>query len=162
MLAGERRIHMRRLLLAASMTAVLVACGDGYGDDDDVGGGTVAPVTRPDVPVPSPPVPSSTPRPSSPTTPPSVPRGTPIDPAMPLVVAAREDLAARLGIAADAVVVVEASAVTWGDSSMGCPEPGMRYLTQLVDGALVVLEAEGRRFQYHGGDPLFLCEHPAR
>ena len=49
-----------------------------------------------------------------------------------------------------------------GRQQHGLPEPGMRYLTQLVEGALVVLEAEGRRFQYHGGDPLFLCEHPAR
>ena len=78
---------------------------------------------------------------------------------MPLVVAAVDDLAGRLGIAAADVTVVDARAVTWGDSSLGCPEPGMMYTQQLVDGTLVVLEAGGRRYEYHGGDPLALCEN---
>jgi hypothetical protein len=86
--------------------------------------------------------------------------GTPIDPTLPLVVAATEDLAGRLGIEPDAVTVVDARAVTWPDSSLGCPEPGMLYTQVLVDGTFVVLEAEGRRYEYHGGDPLFLCEQP--
>ena len=79
---------------------------------------------------------------------------------MPLVVAAVDDLAGRLGIAAADVTVVDARAVTWGDSSLGCPEPGMMYTQELVDGTLVVLEAGGRRYEYHGGDPLALCENP--
>ena len=36
----------------------------------------------------------------------------------------------------------------------------MMYTQVLVDGTLVVLEADGRRYEYHGGDPLFLCEQP--
>ena len=36
----------------------------------------------------------------------------------------------------------------------------MMYTQVLVDGTLVVLEAGGRQYEYHGGDPLFLCEHP--
>jgi hypothetical protein len=88
--------------------------------------------------------------------------GTPIDPTMPIVTAAVEDLAERLGIEPDAVTVVDARAVTWPDGSLGCPEPGMMYTQVLVDGTLAVLEADGRRYQYHGGDPLVLCENPAR
>ena len=86
--------------------------------------------------------------------------GTPIDPTLPLVVAAVDDLAGRLGIEPDEVTVVDARAVTWPDGSLGCPEPGMMYTQVLVDGTLVVLEAGGRRYEYHGGDPLFLCENP--
>ena len=36
----------------------------------------------------------------------------------------------------------------------------MMYPQALVDGTLVILEAGGRRYEYHGGDPLFLCENP--
>ncbi len=86
--------------------------------------------------------------------------GFALDPMMPLVVAAVADLAGRLGIAAREVTVVEARAVTWGDSSLGCPQPGMKYLPRVVDGTLVVLGAGGRTYEYHGGSPLQLCEHP--
>jgi hypothetical protein len=86
--------------------------------------------------------------------------GTPIDATQPVVVAAVEDLAGRLGIEPDAVSVIDARAVTWPDGSLGCPEPGMMYTQVLVDGMLVVLEAGGRQYEYHGGDPLFLCEQP--
>jgi hypothetical protein len=86
--------------------------------------------------------------------------GSPIDPATPLVAAAVDDLAGRLGLGPADVNVVAARAVTWGDSSLGCPQPGMQYLQRLVDGTLVVLKAGGRTYEYHGGDPLFLCDHP--
>ncbi|MGH8952345.1 MAG: hypothetical protein ACRDX9_13045 [Acidimicrobiia bacterium] len=84
--------------------------------------------------------------------------GNPIDPTLPLVQAAVQDLARRLGTSTENVTVVEALAVTWPDGSLGCPEPGMAYPQVQVDGALVVLEAGGRRYEYHGGDPLVLCE----
>lgn len=89
----------------------------------------------------------------------SEPRGTPIDHERPLVQAAREDLATRLGVPIERVMVVDARAMTWGDTSYGCPEPGMRYLSRVVEGALVVLDADGRHYEYHGGDPLQLCAH---
>jgi hypothetical protein len=162
---------MRRLVRALPILVVLVACGS---DDDDAGtaGGTVPTVTDPGEPSTSGP-PSTTPSPS--TAPPSFSvkpspspplsttarstlPGTPIDATLPVVVAAVEDLAGRLGIEPDAVTVIDASAVTWPDGSLGCPEPGMMYTQVLVDGMLVVLEADGRQYEYHGGDPLFLCE----
>jgi hypothetical protein len=77
---------------------------------------------------------------------------------MPLVQAAVQDLAQRLVITPEEVTVVEALAVTWPDGSLGCPQPGMAYTQVQVDGVLVILEAGGRRYEYHGGDPLFLCE----
>ena len=79
---------------------------------------------------------------------------------MPLVTARSKISPAASGSSPDGVTVVDARAVTWPDGSLGCPEPGMMYTQVLVDGTLVVLEAGGSRYEYHGGDPLLFCEHP--
>lgn len=72
---------------------------------------------------------------------------------------ARQDLAARLGLRIDEIRVVEARAVTWPDSSLGCPEPGRMYLQVLTPGYRVILEAQGQRYAYHAGrdGTPFLC-----
>lgn len=78
----------------------------------------------------------------------------------PTVQKAVADLAARLGIAPDAITVLSVEAVTWPDSSMGCPQPGMVYLQVLVEGLRIHLSAEGTLYEYHSGwdlDP-FLCQ----
>ena len=164
---------MRALLLIPLVTA-LVACGDG---DDEPAADTVAPVSPTDE------EPGETaPETTGPTEPPTAPTlssvpgavtpvdsepagtvpGFPIDPSEPLVTAAVDDLARRLRVDVAEVTVVDARAVTWGDSSLGCPQPGMMYPQVLVDGTLVILSAGGQRYEYHGGDPLFLCENPTR
>jgi hypothetical protein len=78
----------------------------------------------------------------------------------PLVDQALEDLAARLGIDAQEIQVVEAKAVVWPDASMGCPQPGMSYKQVPRDGSLIRLAAGGRVYAYHGGGTRapFLCE----
>ena len=69
---------------------------------------------------------------------------SPIDPTMPLVAAAVDDLAGAAGRRSRPTsTVVDARAVTWPDSSLGCPEPGMMYTQVLVDGTL--RRARGRR-----------------
>lgn len=159
---------MHRSLIVGALTAAVIAgCGS---EADDGSSGTVPAVTEPEPPVPaSSEAPtasgSSTPLSATPISPVAPPGsgeapGFPIDADLPLVTAAVDDLAGRLGIEPADVTVSLARAVTWGDSSLGCPEPGMAYLQQLVDGTLVVLEAGGRRYEYHGGDPLALCENP--
>ena len=76
--------------------------------------------------------------------------------------AARADLAATLGVPEDEISVTGASAVTWNDGSMGCPQPDMSYTQALVDGARVTLTHGDTTYIYHqGGGELFLCEHPA-
>ena len=167
-MAGSRPSAVRALLIVAGL--LLAGCGtdagDGDGDTGDAtsGTGTVPAVSGPP-PSTSSPGPSAPPLTATPLEPQTSPTlsstpGFALDPTSPIVVAAVDDLATRLGIDASDVTVVEARAVTWGDSSLGCPEPGVQYLQRLVDGALVVLEAGGRRYEYHGGDPLVLCESP--
>ncbi len=61
------------------------------------------------------------------------------------------DLAQLLGIAPPAITVVSVEAVTWPDASLGCPKPGMMYAQVLTPGYRVVLEADGKTYEYHTG-----------
>lgn len=69
------------------------------------------------------------------------------------------DLAARLSTGADTITVAQARAVTWGSSAMGCPKKGMNYTQAVVPGLLLLLEADGTMYRYHGrtGSSLFYC-----
>ena len=75
---------------------------------------------------------------------------------------ARDDLADRLDVTADDLRLLEAKAVRWGDSSLGCPLPDRAY-TQVVTPGVLVRLAHGKTvYEYHagrGGTP-FLCEPP--
>ena len=75
------------------------------------------------------------------------------------VSAAVADLSDRTGIAADAITVTNASIVNWGSSAVGCPREGMNYTQAIVPGVLLLLEAGGKFYRYHGGSnsELFHC-----
>jgi hypothetical protein len=72
---------------------------------------------------------------------------------------AQTDLAERLGIPVDQVSVQEVRAVTWPDTSLGCPQPDMVYAQVTQPGLLIALNAGGQVYLYHSGaaqEP-FLC-----
>jgi hypothetical protein len=77
-----------------------------------------------------------------------------------LIEKAKEELAQKLSIQIAQIELVEAKEVVWPDASIGCPQPGMRYIQVPYDGALIILEAQGDTFEYHvgGNRGLFLCE----
>lgn len=77
-----------------------------------------------------------------------------------LIEKAQEDLAQRLTISLTQISLLEAKAVVWPDSSLGCPQPGMRYKQVPEDGALIVLQANGITYEYHSGGSRgpFLCQ----
>ena len=77
-----------------------------------------------------------------------------------LIKQAVADLSQRLGIDQESIQVLEAKSVTWPDGSLGCPQPGMQYIQVLMDGAYILLHAEGKDYPYHSGGsrPPFLCE----
>ena len=76
-----------------------------------------------------------------------------------LIEKARADLASRLNIVANEIVLVEATSVIWPDGSLGCPQPGMAYIQVPQDGLLIRLQIGDQIYEYHSGgirDP-FLC-----
>lgn len=60
-------------------------------------------------------------------------------------------LAQLLGVSPDAITVVSVEEVTWPDTSLGCPQPGMMYTQVLTPGYRLVLEAGGKTYEYHAG-----------
>jgi hypothetical protein len=81
-----------------------------------------------------------------------------------LVELAKQDLASKTGGDARLIEIVSAAYVTWRDASLGCPEPGYQYAQVLTNGSLIILQAEGKRYRYHGGSKRlpFFCENPSR
>ena len=84
----------------------------------------------------------------------------PQDEAERVVQLAREDLAQRRGFALEGIRLVSVNAVRWRDASLGCPRPNTKYLQVITPGFKVVLEAEGRTYEYHtdAGRVVVLCE----
>lgn len=73
-----------------------------------------------------------------------------------------QDLSERLGIPTGEIQAVSEKPVTWRNGSLGCPKEGMMYTQALVEGTLIVLQVEGRDYQYHSGHGRapFYCENP--
>ena len=102
-----------------------------------------------------------------PAPPDDMPRDPPLfDPANPaaqsLIEKAKADLAQRLSISASQINVRGIQNVLWPDDSLGCPQPGMTYTQALVQGYLIILESQGREFEYHANlkNYIFYCENP--
>jgi hypothetical protein len=74
--------------------------------------------------------------------------------------AAADDLAKRLGITKSAIRLVLIEAVQWPDASLGCPQPGMMYAQVITPGYRIVLEVNGKQYEYHTGrgGKVVLCE----
>ena len=91
-------------------------------------------------------------RPAEPAqTAPDTDKAPPIDTSLSDQVAgAISDLVSRAGVSPDAITVVQARSVTWGSSALGCPEYGMNYTQAVVPGVLVLLDANGTQYRYHG------------
>jgi hypothetical protein len=161
---------MRRTAAVLAVLVALAACGS----DDDDASGTVAPVTTANDDGAS--TPPTTVPPTSPTSPATVPptdvlRTDPtpagsIPAALPPggtdLERAIADVVRRTGADPTEVIVVADEAVTWRDAGIGCPQKGMQYLQVLTDGTRIVLELDGRRFNYHAGGrrDLFYCATP--
>ena len=77
-----------------------------------------------------------------------------------MIAKCKADLASRLGISQDQISVVSAVAVTWNNSSLGCPEKGMMYTQVLTPGYRIILEADGTQYDYRTGNSgnILLCE----
>lgn len=79
-----------------------------------------------------------------------------------LIESSRQDLAGRLSISGDEIVLLEAISVTWPDSSLGCPQEGMAYAQVLTPGYLIRLQAGDSEYEYHAGrsSTVIYCDNP--
>ena len=63
--------------------------------------------------------------------------------------AAKRNLAARAEVEVDAIKVATIMIVRGRSGAIGCPEPGVSYPDELVQGVLIMLQIEGKLFRYH-------------
>lgn len=63
------------------------------------------------------------------------------------------DAATRGGVDAGSITVVAASAETWPNGALGCPDPGAFYTQAIVHGWKVIVEASGTRLDYRSSGP---------
>jgi len=66
-----------------------------------------------------------------------------------LIQLALNDLAQQLGVRVGSIRVADAFAITWVDSSLGCPAEGQNYVVQLTDGYRIVLASDDVLYAYH-------------
>jgi hypothetical protein len=69
-----------------------------------------------------------------------------------LVAMAKEDLAQRLEIGADDVTVKDIEATEFPDASLSVPEVGQMYAQVITPGYIILLEADGQAYRYHGAE----------
>lgn len=78
-----------------------------------------------------------------------------------ILTAVFDNLTETTAVAREAITVVQAEAVVWSDGSLGCPQPGEVYTQATVDGYRIVVEANGRTYDYHAADTgyVILCQN---
>lgn len=80
----------------------------------------------------------------------------------PEIQVALDDAAERSGVPRDELMITTTELVTWPDGAAGCPEPDTMYTQALVDGFLIVIEADGEPYHYVGvtGEEPTYCADP--
>ncbi len=67
----------------------------------------------------------------------------------PQMVAARRDLASRLGATEREILFLSGEGKTWNDGSLGCPEPGVMYTQAQVHGWVLSFGHRQQVYTYH-------------
>jgi len=76
--------------------------------------------------------------------------------------AVMQDLAVRLEVPLERVILVSEQQVSWPSGALGCSQPDMGYTQALVPGGRIVLGVDDVNFFYHSGrtGAFFYCENP--
>lgn len=80
---------------------------------------------------------------------PSTAAVTPIPGSEQALAAAITHLADQIGVPPAEIKLVSMEAVDWSDTSLGCPQEGYMYAQVITPGYLIVLEAQGKVYEYH-------------
>ena len=70
----------------------------------------------------------------------------------------KKDLANRLDVPAESILLSDARQVTWRSGALGCPKPGMNYTEALVPGSSIFLQVGNTTHAYHakfGSEPFY-------
>lgn len=80
------------------------------------------------------------------------------------VEAVARDLSVNFDVPMDEIKLVSFETITWPNSGLGCPGPGMNYLDVLVEGNKITLNVGGKTFTYHTDTVknFILCQDGAR
>ena len=145
-ITGERPVMAARrralgALVGLLLGGTLVACGPSEESAADRPPVSTTPI-RVNTPEGSP---ERIARPVRPAATPQMPHPSP----EPLVALATADAARHASAGPSGVRVVHVEPREWPDRSLGCPRPGMGYAQAITPGYLIVVEADGRRLEYH-------------
>jgi len=66
-----------------------------------------------------------------------------------LIELAREDLAKQLAVNKDKIAVKSVEKMIWPNSALGYPQEGGFYLQVLTDGYKIILDCNGKVYEYH-------------
>lgn len=77
-----------------------------------------------------------------------------------MVKRAMAQLAKDSGIPEAQIEVVAYEHTEWSDSSLGCPQPGLTYLTVITPGYRVILRAAGLQYEYHTNEKNMVIRCP--
>jgi hypothetical protein len=75
------------------------------------------------------------------------------------ILASKSDLSERFGINIEEINIIYIKAVTWSDTSLGCPQEDMEYAQVITEGYQILLEAIDNVYEYHtdSHDNVILC-----
>lgn len=76
------------------------------------------------------------------------------------VASAIADLMQRTDVAPEEITLVTVEAQEWSDASLGCPQEGYMYAQVITPGYKIVLEAQGKEYNYHtdSASTVVLCQ----
>jgi hypothetical protein len=78
-----------------------------------------------------------------------------------LVMLAKFDLTLRTGVELENIATVSVEQNNFTDSSLGVREPGVEYEAVVTPGLIIILEADGKEYEYHAsGAKVILVPDP--
>lgn len=78
-----------------------------------------------------------------------------------MITAVYADLISTQNVAQEAITITRAESIIWNDGSLGCPQPDQAYTHVNVPGYWIVLEANGKNYDYHAAEngTFILCQN---
>lgn len=66
-----------------------------------------------------------------------------------LVMLAKLDLSLKTGVDIEKIDTISVEEINFSDASLGVREPGVEYAQVVTPGIIIMLEAEGKEYEYH-------------